>query len=71
MMYQKQDFQSVMKSLLLQEDIKLFFHNRANLTFDNDHMTGKITYKYYNDKMWPNRFATYVSVDEAIKLMES
>ena len=28
-------------------------------------------YKYYNDMMWPKRFATCVSVDEAIKLMQS
>ena len=43
----------------------------ANSTFDNDYMTGEETYKYYNDMMWPKRFATCVSVDEAIKLMES
>ena len=29
------------------------------------------TYKYYNDMMWSKRFATCVSVDEAIELMES
>lgn len=39
-------------------------------TFDNDYMTGEITYKYYNDMMWPERFAKCVSVDEAIGLLE-
>ena len=38
--------------------------------FDNDYMTGEVTYRYYNDMMWPDRFAACVSVGEAIKLME-
>ena len=36
----------------------------------NDYMTGEVTYKYYNDMMWPERFATCVSVNEAIKMLE-
>ena len=50
---------------------KVIVPQGANSTFDNDYMTGEETYKYYNDMMWPKRFATCVSVDEAIKLMES
>ena len=50
---------------------KVIIPQGANSTFDNDYMTGEETYKYYNDMMWPKRFATCVSVDEAIKLMES
>ena len=50
---------------------KVIVPQGANSTFDNDYMTGEITYKYYNDMMWPNRFATCVSVDEAIQLMDS
>ena len=50
---------------------KVIVPQGANSTFDNDYMTGEITYKYYNDMMWPNRFATCVSVDEAIKLIEA
>ena len=49
---------------------KVIVPQGANSTFDNDYMTGEETYKYYNDMMWPKRFATCVSVDEAIKLME-
>ena len=30
----------------------------------------EITDKYYNDMMWPERFATCVSVNEAIKMLE-
>ena len=50
---------------------KVIVPQGANSTFDNDYMTGEETYKYYNDMMWQKRFATCVSVDEAIKLMES
>ena len=50
---------------------KVIVPQGANSTFDNDYMTGEETYKYYNDMMWPKRFATCVSVDEEIKLMES
>ena len=50
---------------------KVIVPQGANSTFDNDYMTGEETYKYYNDMMWPKRFATCVSVDEAIKLMQS
>lgn len=43
----------------------------ANSTFDNDYMTGEMTYKYYNEMMWPKRFATFVTVEEAIKKLNS
>ena len=42
----------------------------TNSTFDNDYMDGETTYKYYNEMMWPERFASCVSVDEAIKMIE-
>ncbi len=42
----------------------------TNSTFDNDYMDGETTYKYYNEMMWPGRFASCIPVDEAIKLME-
>ena len=42
----------------------------TNSTFDNDYMDGETTYKYYNEMMWPERFASCISVDEAIRMME-
>jgi nicotinamidase-related amidase len=42
----------------------------TNSTFDNDYMDREATYKYYNEMMWPERFASCITVDEAIKLME-
>lgn len=41
----------------------------TNSTFDNDYMDKETTYKYYNEMMWPNRFAECVSVDEAVRLL--
>ena len=40
----------------------------TNSTFDNDYMTAETTYKYYNEMMWPNRFAKCVSFEEAISM---
>ena len=45
---------------------KVIIPQGANSTFDNDYMTGEVTYKYYNDMMWPERFATCLSVEDAI-----
>ena len=47
---------------------KVIVPQGANSTFDNDYMTGEETYKYYNDMMWPKRFAICVSVDELKKV---
>lgn len=43
--------------------------NGANSTFDNDYMDGKTTYRYYNEMMWPGRFAECVSVDDAVAML--
>ncbi len=42
----------------------------CNSTFDNDYMNREATYKYYNEMMWPGRFADCVSLDEAICMLE-
>lgn len=43
--------------------------NNTNSTFDNDYMDKETTYKYYNEMMWPNRFAECISMQEAIELL--
>jgi len=42
----------------------------TNSTFSNDYMDGETTYKYYNEMMWPKRFAKCISVDEAIEMLK-
>jgi len=41
----------------------------ANSTFDNDYMTGEVTYKYYNEEIWPDVFAECVTFEEAIDML--
>ena len=49
---------------------KVIVPKGTNSTFDNDYMDRETTYKYYNDMMWPERFASCISVDDAIKMIE-
>lgn len=49
---------------------KVIIPQGANSTFDNDYMTGEVTYKYYNDMMWPERFAKCMSVEDAINYLK-
>ena len=41
-----------------------------NSTFDNDYMDAETTYKYYNEMMWPKRFAERISLEDAIGMLE-
>ncbi|WP_026652118.1 cysteine hydrolase family protein [Butyrivibrio proteoclasticus] len=41
----------------------------TNSTFDNDYMDRETTYKYYNNMMWPERFAQCVSMDAAVEML--
>ena len=41
----------------------------TNTTFDNLYMDKEKTYKYYNEFMWPGRFAECISVEETIQRM--
>ena len=41
----------------------------ANSTYDNPYFNGETAYKYYNELMWPVRYAQALSVEEAIKRM--
>ena len=43
----------------------------ANSTFDNEYMDGETTYKYYNEMMWPERFARCVSLEDAISIIRN
>ncbi|MCR4599215.1 MAG: cysteine hydrolase [Acetatifactor sp.] len=38
----------------------------TNSTMGNDYMNAETTYKYYNEMMWPERFAKIVSMEEAL-----
>ena len=42
----------------------------ANSTRNNEIMDAETAYHFYNDFMWPGRYATCVSMDEAFKLLK-
>lgn len=41
----------------------------TNSTFDNDYMDKETTYKYYNEMMWPKRFADCITMEDAVSLL--
>lgn len=49
--------------------LKVIIPEGTNSTYDNPYMDKEKTYKYYNEFMWPERFAECISVDETIKRM--
>ena len=42
----------------------------TNSTFDNDYMDAETTYRYYNEMMWPKRFAECISLEDAIAILK-
>lgn len=53
-----------------EKGFKVIVPEGANSTFDNDYMNAETTYRYYNEMMWPERFAQCISVEEAISMMK-
>ena len=49
---------------------KVYIPEGTNSTFDNDYMDAETTYRYYNEMMWPKRFARCISMDEAVALLQ-
>ena len=49
---------------------KIIVPTYANSTFNNDFMTSEQSYKYYNEYMWKNRYASCISINETIEIME-
>lgn len=41
----------------------------ANSTIDNEYLSGKNSYKYYNEFMWTERYADCIPIDETIEIM--
>ena len=50
--------------------LKVIIPEGTNTTFDNPYMDKEKTYKYYNEFMWPGRFAECISVEETIQRMK-
>lgn len=42
----------------------------TNTTFDNDYLSGEKLYEFYNYKIWNNRFASVMMIDDVLKIIE-
>ena len=42
----------------------------CNSTCDNAYMDAETTYKFYNESMWPNRYAKCISLEETLRRMK-
>ena len=42
----------------------------ANSTYDNPYFTKETAYKFYNEFMWPKRYARTISVEQAVEMMQ-
>ena len=42
----------------------------ANTTFDNEYLSGEKLYEFYNYKIWNNRFAKVLSIEDVIKVFQ-
>ena len=52
-----------------EQGFKMIVPALCNTTTDNPYMSAETAYKFYNEYMWPKRYATCVSFDEALKLI--
>ncbi len=43
----------------------------TNSTRDNEYMNAETSYKYYNELIWPRRYATCISFDETIQIIRN
>lgn len=50
---------------------KLIIPEGTNTTFDNEHMSGKAIYEYYNFKIWKNRFVRLEKIENVIELINT
>lgn len=48
---------------------KMIVPEYTNSTVDNQYFSKEIAYRFYNEMMWPNRYAKTVSMEEAIEMI--
>lgn len=48
---------------------KMIVPENTNSTFDNEYMKKDVCYHYYNDFVWPGRYAECVSMEAAVELL--
>ena len=54
-----------------EQGFKIIIPAYANSTYGNSYFDKETAYKYFNEFMWPKRYAKAVSVEEAIEMMKN
>ena len=54
-----------------EKGFKIFVPEYTNSTYDNPYFDKETAYKYYNEFMWGSRYAKMITVEQAIKLLQS
>ena len=54
-----------------EEGFNIYIPAYTNSTYDNPYFDKETTYKYFNEFMWPKRYATCISFDEAVKMIKN
>lgn len=50
-------------------EYKIIIPEETNSTFDNEYLSGEKLYEFYNYKIWNNRFANVLSMEDVIKVL--
>lgn len=50
---------------------KVIIPDGTNTTFDNEYLSGDKLYEFYNYKIWNNRFAEVLPLDEVVQLINN
>ena len=53
-----------------EQGFNLFIPAYTNSTYDNPYFDKETAYKYFNEFMWPKRYAKCISFDEAVKMIQ-
>ena len=53
-----------------EHDFHMIVPAYANSTQDNEYMTGEQSYRYYNEFLWPDLYASCVPMDKALELLK-
>lgn len=53
-----------------EHEFRMMVPVECNTTFDNAYMDGETTWRFYNEHMWPGRYAKCLSFEEAMGMLE-
>ena len=52
-----------------EHEYKIIIPEETNTTFDNEYLSGEKLYEFYNYKIWSNRFARVLSMNEVTEML--